>query len=321
MFSGRVFDRSYFETRQRETSAQLLQILHDGRIYKPRLTLVNEKSFTEEQAWQRARGQRHQHTHAFYHLLLYTFGANRTMVEGREHDCREGMLLVVSPNAPHIVAPMLGTPFTRMELDFELFCGDDVLTLPMHELLSLFSGRALTAVDYPVMLDELAFQDLRNQFTTMLDALDRPGPVDWFHVFSLLHHVLTVLVRDVHRPTPPAIVAAPLERARYELDYRFRDQLRIEDLARLAGMSRAHFIRSFKQAFGLSPIAYQRQLRIAAAKRLLTSSELAPKEIAHEIGFANVHYFTRVFKEVTGTPPATYRRSGNQAAGDPAETG
>ena len=75
----------------------------------------------------------------------------------------------------------------------------------------------------------------------------------------------------------------------------------------MAGFSEGYFLRSFKRIVGLSPIAYQRQLRIGAARTLLRSTNLECKEIAAQVGFGDVCQFSKAFKKATGLSPRRHR--------------
>ncbi|MDQ8756194.1 AraC family transcriptional regulator [Sphingosinicella sp. LHD-64] len=81
----------------------------------------------------------------------------------------------------------------------------------------------------------------------------------------------------------------------------------LDDLAALAGLSRFHFLRIFKQATGLTPVAYRNQRRVEAARRLLRGG-LPIAEIALATGFADQSHLTRQFQRLVGTSPARYRQ-------------
>jgi AraC-like DNA-binding protein len=90
-------------------------------------------------------------------------------------------------------------------------------------------------------------------------------------------------------------------------------ELTADDLAAAAGCSRYAAYRAFRQAYGLSPSDYQRQLRVRTARRLL-SAGAAPAEVAADAGFADQAHLTRWFRRYYGVTPGTYRA----AAGGPA---
>jgi len=79
-------------------------------------------------------------------------------------------------------------------------------------------------------------------------------------------------------------------------------------LASLTGMSRDHFIRTFRSQVGLTPKQYIMERRVIMASHLLAESKQSIDEIAMECGFNDRFYLSRVFKEKMGRPPGIYRR-------------
>jgi transcriptional regulator GlxA family with amidase domain len=64
----------------------------------------------------------------------------------------------------------------------------------------------------------------------------------------------------------------------------------------------------FKRRFGVSPQKYILELRISTAKELLTSTDLPIKEIGSACGYADPHFFSRIFCKSCGVSPTEYRR-------------
>lgn len=82
----------------------------------------------------------------------------------------------------------------------------------------------------------------------------------------------------------------------------------LEDLAKVVGLSRYHFTRTFKQTFGSAPHRYVTAKRIAAAKALLVRPGLTIAEIAPNVGFGTAGNFVRTFKAVEGITPGEFRK-------------
>ena len=98
-----------------------------------------------------------------------------------------------------------------------------------------------------------------------------------------------------------------LLRARDLADARYFDPLRVDDLARAAGLSRAYFSREFRRAFGESPHAYLLTRRLERAAALLRSTDRSIADICFAVGLRSVGSFTTSFKRAYGIPPTTYR--------------
>jgi len=103
---------------------------------------------------------------------------------------------------------------------------------------------------------------------------------------------------------PPA---RHLLRARDLADARYFEPLGVEDMARTAGLSRAHFSREFRRAFGESPHAYLLTRRLERASALLRSTDRSVAEICFSVGLQSVGSFTTSFTRTFGLSPTAYR--------------
>jgi AraC-like DNA-binding protein len=103
---------------------------------------------------------------------------------------------------------------------------------------------------------------------------------------------------------PPA---RHLLRARDLADVRYAERLSVDDLARAAGLSRAHFSREFRRAFGESPHAYLLTRRLERAAALLRNTDHSVLDICLSVGLQSVGSFTTSFTRTYGMPPAAYR--------------
>ncbi len=108
-----------------------------------------------------------------------------------------------------------------------------------------------------------------------------------------------------------AIAFAPparhLLRARDLADARYAEPLTVDDMARAAGLSRAHFSREFRRAFGDSPHAYLLTRRLERAAALLRSTDHSVAEICLAVGLQSIGSFTTSFSRTFGMSPTAYR--------------
>ena len=84
--------------------------------------------------------------------------------------------------------------------------------------------------------------------------------------------------------------------------------LHIKELADQACMSEPNFYRIFKQTFGITPVDYINQQRIALASKLLRTTNRCLADISVECGFNNLTYFMKLFRREIGTSPSQYRK-------------
>jgi AraC-like DNA-binding protein len=97
---------------------------------------------------------------------------------------------------------------------------------------------------------------------------------------------------------PPLIVKA-IERINEEYD----QQLRVESIADELGMSVSGFHHHFKAVTAMSPLQYQKRLRLQEARRLLLGGELNATDVAFRLGYNDSAHFSREYKGLYGLPP------------------
>jgi len=98
-----------------------------------------------------------------------------------------------------------------------------------------------------------------------------------------------------------------LLRARDAMDRTYAQPLDIAQLARIAHVSEAHFIRTFRATFGETPHRYLQRRRVERAMFLLRTTDRSVTEICLDVGFASLGTFSRTFRDIVGVTPSAYR--------------
>lgn len=105
---------------------------------------------------------------------------------------------------------------------------------------------------------------------------------------------ISVLGGHAHR------IAGALERLREDFDR----PLRVEDVAREAGMSVSGFHHHFKAVTAMSPLQFQKRMRLQEARRLMLGEDLDAAGAGRRVGYGDASHFTREYKRLFGAPPA-----------------
>ena len=100
---------------------------------------------------------------------------------------------------------------------------------------------------------------------------------------------------------------AHLRRARDHIDRHYAEPIDLDALARVAGVSKYHFVRTFEATYGESPIRYLTRRRIERAQDLLRHANLTVTEICMLVGFASLGSFSSRFTRMVGESPTAYR--------------
>jgi AraC-like DNA-binding protein len=110
---------------------------------------------------------------------------------------------------------------------------------------------------------------------------------------------------------PPA---RHLLKAKDLADARYWDSVGVEQMAEAAGLSRAHFSREFRAAFGESPHTYLLTRRMERAAALLRTTDRSVADVCFSVGLQSVGSFTTSFKRTYGVTPTAYRAAFPPAA-------
>jgi AraC-like DNA-binding protein len=231
-----------------------------------------------------------------------------------------GRTAVLSPGTIHVTGPLElrsargvdGAPFsTRI-----ILIAPSVLTTIRAGL----AGRAHVATrqvapqapDTTPSLSELVVRDrdLYAELMTVFDALRRPLMA--LNCESRLLECLAQLFNrhDERSATLRACGARPpggVVRARDYLRAHPVQNVTLDELAAVAGLSKFYLLRSFYRAYGLTPHGYQMQLRLARARRLLDEGRPL-SHVTYDAGFADQSHLTRRFAAFYGLTPARYAR-------------
>ncbi|MFC4146574.1 helix-turn-helix domain-containing protein [Micromonospora mangrovi] len=97
-------------------------------------------------------------------------------------------------------------------------------------------------------------------------------------------------------------------RARDAMDRSYAQPLDVPALARIAHVSEAHFIRTFRATFGETPHRYLQRRRVERAMDLLVQTEQSVTEICYAVGFGSLGTFSRTFRDIVGESPSEHRR-------------
>ncbi|MBL7972839.1 MAG: AraC family transcriptional regulator [Prolixibacteraceae bacterium] len=123
----------------------------------------------------------------------------------------------------------------------------------------------------------------------------------------VIHLLAYVFYRERDKNWKDKEVLAKIDKARLIIREKINTPVSPEELAASLNMSYTWFRRMFRQYTGLAPAQYIAQLKMQKAKELLTRSDKTVKEIALELGFESIDYFSTAFRKQTGQTPTQFR--------------
>jgi AraC-like DNA-binding protein len=228
-------------------------------------------------------------------LAVVVQGAKRMMVGDGVFDYRAGECLVVSLDLPAIgrvtEAPFLGFG----------------VRLDPAEIASLLVEAATPPVAAPAIAVAPAGDDLLGAGGRLVGLLDAPGDAP---ILAPLYRreILWRLLNGPHGGLVRRIGLADgnlahIARAVTWIRQNYRETVRVDELAALAGMSGSVFHRHFRAVTKLTPIQYQKAIRLQEARLLLVAGRGDVAEISHLVGYDSTSQFSREYRRRFGSPP------------------
>ncbi len=237
------------------------------------------------------------HAHETYSIGMTEMGSQTFTCRGVSHATRPGAIFLFNPTELHDGRATTAQGFAYRMLYIDTATVRGFLAGESREPEPVFD-RAMTVDPESARLVSDAYEAAAPRAL----ALERDE--------AMLRLLLHLAGRYGGAAAPPP--AGRADRAILTVRDRLRDapedDVTLQNLADLAGLSRFHLTRLFQKRFGLAPSAYLRLLRLERAKRLLASGDM-PADVAAALGFADQAHLTRRFKAAYGMTPGRYRAS------------
>ncbi len=150
------------------------------------------------------------------------------------------------------------------------------------------------------------FGEARDLLFSIINLFSRQPPFFRIETSSLLLKLIVNILEGQSLAPDAGTASSAITKVERTLEQRFRENLSLNELAKLTGYHPAYLARLFKSQRGLSPRQYLRRLKINHAKDLLRHSSFTLTAIAEECGFSSLALFSRTFHQLEGIAPTEY---------------
>ena len=226
---------------------------------------------------------------AAYQIAICTGGKGKFLAQGAEHIIGEGDIFMFSPRTPHEYYPISGD----FQIYFCVFSGtgvDGLFTYLGFDKTEVFTGDSKKILEDFKRLCEIT--DPLSQSTLlyrMLDSISR---------LSRLNPNRTHIEKNKYGKILPVFDY---------IEQNYKRPITLDDMADLICVSKSYLCRTFREAYGITPVNYLLKTRINRAKQLLISTDMKIKLLSLECGFSDTSYFCMVFKRMEGITPEEFR--------------
>lgn len=232
-------------------------------------------------------------SHDFPEIFFMAEGSGHTVVNGIRHDLKAGQMILYAANSVHgegtggiaeIISFETATPLPAQYCDQVItLTGEQVIrfrnivqqTIPQLE--HRIGVRGMVLKNH---VDPHWVQRIKNELELFL--LDLMRPAERYEV-QKMNAVTDYMMRNIHK------------------------SLSLREICLDLGFSESSLKRLVQQTCGQSPLAYFTDLKIAQAEWLIQHSSMNMTQIAQQLGFSSVHYFSRVFRQKTGLTPSEFK--------------
>lgn len=249
------------------------------------------------------------HWHTSLEIIMPYENEYTVVIDGVSHVLQEGDIAITAPGTLHsLVAPESGERLVLL-FDYSLICnvkGMDSLLQTIHPFL---------------LIDRKTYSDLNDKLRFYLEEVsreyDQPKPYAEAAIYSQMIRFFVTLGRANINPKEmfPGITSSKqheyvdkfMNVCNYITEH-CTENITVEELASLAGFSKFHFARLFKQFTNTSCYDYIIQKRIAYAEKLLIEPDISITEVSMRSGFNSLSTFNRIFKSMKNCTPSEYKK-------------
>jgi len=245
--------------------------------------------------------------HAIYQpsLTIFAQGAKQVNLGGTLYRCEAGRFLISSVDVPvesRILEASATQPLLSILLQLDMAAVREILAredLPESHPATLSSQRALALGEAPLGLLDAAMR--------LIDLLDTPSEIPYLG-YLLQREIIYRLLRTPQGTRLRAIATSGdlsqrTARAVSWLRENFRKPVRIEELAEISHMGVSTLHHQFRALTAMSPLQFQKQLRLQNARQRMLMEGIDATSAAFEVGYESVSQFNREYSRLFGLPP------------------
>jgi len=248
------------------------------------------------------------HIHDFHELVLVYSGKATHLTTAGDRDIQSGDLVSVKPDQAHGYKNIKNLILMNIHIKPEFF--EDVHSLKLLPAFETMFGQETETDTAPVIQFRLSYGIFSKAKELVENAnVELSSRSDGYKamVLSLIQEFIVLLLRSKKEQTRSGFALNTTTLFDY-VRHNYKSPLCMGDLTSISGMSESNVLRAFKQYMSCSPFQYISKLRLEAAQDALIQTDRSITDIAHELGFNDSNYFTRLFRKYFSFSPREYRK-------------
>lgn len=269
--------------------------------------------------WRRSYGHDidHLHFHNYMEVGICYEGHGESILRDSVKTFKKGSVIIIPPNYPHSnTADVKTTAYWEwLYLDIDSVL-QDMKELSFSKLDVDYMRNAL--YESALFFQQEEYRKISNIILKIRDECARKAYMYRENLKGLLQSFVVELLRihnvqeDMPKKSSRNFQIAP---ALSYVKKHYNEEIKVQNLAKVCGISETHFRRIFQECMNMAPSDYINMIRIQEASKLLLKSFATMEEIAFQVGYGDVSTFTRNFKKMFGMTPYQWKRSPDNYSG------
>ncbi|HEX2952570.1 MAG TPA: AraC family transcriptional regulator [Bacillota bacterium] len=235
-----------------------------------------------------------QHTHEEYAIGLILSGSSHVQSGDRSFTVTRETMVIIPPGVIHQC-----NPISVEEWSFEMLF---LKAAWIRSTFGSFEDHSVMSVRTLNPTERGRLQSLFRKLKEDSSAMEKESLM-----ITALHRYFVGKSGNAPKMPPSPSISDRIQRVQTFLRQYYLEEVTLDKLAEVSGLSKYHLIRDFKKAYKLPPHAYQTVLKVNFAKEALKNGRDSIAEIAQNAGFFDESHFIKVFRQYAGTTPVQYR--------------
>lgn len=244
------------------------------------------------------------HNHSYYQIISVLKGTGQICIGEELFPLSERSIYLIHPHVPHAILRQSPEDHPQL-MDIKFSIQDGPLAQDVDRL--------------PARLEEKLFSKFQYYFDRILRESEENLPYSYDRICMYFGLALTTFLRsgeskgNTELPAPEEnlprqIGGVDMQFITQYIQQNYAAPISLEELAKVAIVSKSTLIQAFKLTFDTTPIKYINRIRLEKAKALLLNTDSSISEISEMVGFQSLHYFSRYFKNHEELSPVEYRQ-------------
>ncbi|OHX63908.1 AraC family transcriptional regulator [Flammeovirga pacifica] len=230
-----------------------------------------------------------------YQLLYIVEGEGILETKEDQYEIKKGSLIFLRPNEWHRYQPSTKTGWTEYYIGFN---GHWMETVQQQEAFDQTKGILLGASSKITQLYHQLFESVQKQEI----GFQKIGA-------GIILQIIGYIIQFTKKRNDLGQGEKIVELAKQKMQEELYVEIDFKQFCMENNVSYSYFRKTFKEYTGLAPLQYHLNLKILKSKELLAGQQKKVKEVAFEMGFNSIYYFSRLFKQKTGVTPTKFQES------------